>query len=262
MYPKLLQIGEFSLNSYGFLIAIGFLVSMFFIAKESPKIGIKSETMLDLTFWVFIVGMLGGRILWIITQWSDYSKHPLRMFSIWEGGFVFYGGFISGIVFIYWFSKKKEINMWDAFDLMSPTAAITHSFGRVGCFLAGCCYGTPTSVPWGVRFHGGLVPSHLHGIKLHPTQLYSSLTVALIAILLIWKLRRRLYSGQIMVWYMGIYAVARYLLELVRGDAEREFLIDPYLSTSQGIGAAMLIVAYLIRNYRLKVTRRIQDHNP
>jgi len=242
MYPVLLDLGFVSINSYGILIATGFLLSLVYIAKNADGVGLISIQQQDATFWMFIFGMIGGRLLHVITQGSHYWQNPTEIVQVWKGGFVFYGWLIGAIPTVIYHGRKYGFSPWDTFDLVSPGFALAHGVGRLGCFLAGCCYGTPSDLPWAVKFDSFLVARDFRNIHLHPTQLYSAALLFGLAFFLHKKLKKRKYSGQIALTYFFLYAIIRSLLEIVRGDEEREYIIDTWLSTSQGISILVLIV--------------------
>jgi phosphatidylglycerol:prolipoprotein diacylglycerol transferase len=243
MYPTLLEIGAFKVHSYGVLFALDFFLSVWFITSNAKKVDLDAEKQMDMAFWVFFLGMLGGRILFIITQFSYYMKNPGKMFAVWEGGFVFYGGLIMAAGVMYYHSKKYKFSLLDSYDLFAPAACIAHGFGRIGCFFAGCCYGVPTDFPLGMKFSSNLIPEEFRDVHIHPTQLYAATALAGLFVLLLWVFKNRKWRGQVVVTYFGLYAIIRSLLETIRGDKSREFIIEDTLSTSQGISILFFMTA-------------------
>src|SRR6188472_390546 len=148
MHPVLIDFfGFFKLHTYGLMIAIAFLVGMQLAQREAKRVDLSEardfdQFVLDLCFWILIVSMIGSRILFIIVNWGkEYSRDPGKIFRIWEGGLVFYGGLLSAIAFSIYYSRKKDRDFLQIADMLIPTVALGHFFGRLGCFSAGCCWG-------------------------------------------------------------------------------------------------------------------------
>ena len=258
MHPILLQFDNFTIHSYGFFIAVGFLVCLFLMRSKARKTGIDPDAVTDIALWTLVAGLLGARLLFVITKWSYYLEHPAALIRIWEGGLVFYGGFLSGLAVFIWQVRRKKLELWELLDLAAPSLAIAHFFGRIGCFLAGCCFGKPTDgVTWcSVVFTNpnGIAPLN---IPLHPTQLYDAVNNLLLFFALEYVYRRRRFTGQIFCIYLAWYALGRIVVETFRGDDVRGFVLFPWLSTSQFIAAMMLVAALaLIWRRRLSTLAR------
>jgi phosphatidylglycerol:prolipoprotein diacylglycerol transferase len=241
MFPVLLNIGGFPVHTYGVLIAVGFLLCVWVSKKEAVRLGMPGDRIVDLGFWSLLVGMIGCRILYIITRWGYYLDHPLEMFYVWEGGLVFFGGPLLCIPFFLWYTKKHKLPRLKVIDLGAQAVPLAHAFGRLGCLSAGCCYGRPTGGEWGLKFYGDLVEPHLRGVFLHPTQLYESASL-----FALWAVLRRMrfkpkFDGQITCVYLISYSIIRSIIEIFRGDSIRGFVIDGVLSTSQFI--SILVIA-------------------
>ena len=251
MLPLLFKIGPFPVHTYGLLIAIGFLVAVSTIRRLSSRNGLDPNQMADFAFWLMVVGFLGARVLFVVTRWQDYAADPLAILRVWEGGLVFFGGPLAGIPFGLWLMKKKGISGWKAIDVFLPGVTIAHAFGRLGCVAAGCCYGRPTSLPWGIRFNSELVDVSHRGIPLHPVQLYESAALAVLFAGLWWLFPRRKFDGQVGLTYLLVYPILRSILEEFRGDSVRGFVIDGVLSTSQFISVMVFITALVVLLRRL-----------
>jgi phosphatidylglycerol:prolipoprotein diacylglycerol transferase len=233
MHPLLLQLGFLKLHTYGLMIVIGFLLGLYLVRKQALKQGLNADRLIDMSFWGLALGLLGGRIVYIITRLDYFSDHPLEVFYFWEGGLVFYGGFIGGAFAFWYFAKRYKLPILKSMDLAVPSLAIAHMFGRFGCFFAGCCFGKPAmGVPWAITFSdpASLAPP---GIPLHPTQLYDALNALIIFGVTYTVQKRQKFTGQLLVIYMLMYSVGRSIVEVYRGDSIRGFVIDPWLSTSQ-----------------------------
>lgn len=246
MHPLLLQIGFLKLHTYGLMIVIGFLAGLFLIRQQAMREGIDPDRIVDTSFWGLAFGLLGGRIVYIITRLDYFSAHPMEIFYFWEGGLVFYGGFLGGVFAFWFFSKKYKLPFLQSVDLAIPSLAIAHFFGRLGCFFAGCCFGRPApGLPWAITFSDplSLAPP---GIPLHPTQLYDALNALIIFSVTLFLRNRKKFIGQLLVVYMLMYAIGRSIVEIYRGDTIRGFVIDSWLSTSQFISVFIFAAGIIL----------------
>jgi phosphatidylglycerol:prolipoprotein diacylglycerol transferase len=246
VHPLLLQIGFIKLHTYGLMIVIGFLCGLYLVYSEAERQGINADRVVDISFFALGFGLLGGRIVYILTRLDYFSQHPLEVFYFWEGGLVFYGGFIGGTLAFYYFSRKYKLPILKTMDLATPALAIGHFFGRLGCFSAGCCFGKPApGLPWAVVFHDPLSLAPL-GVPLHPTELYDALNALIIFSILMYMRRREKFTGQLLVIYLMLYSVGRSIVEVYRGDTIRGFIIDPWLSTSQFISIFVFLTGIIL----------------
>jgi phosphatidylglycerol---prolipoprotein diacylglyceryl transferase len=250
MHPVLFNIGPVTIYSYGFLIAIGALLGFAYLYFQSKKL-------YDLTFdqantlfiYLVIAGVAGGKFFMIFEDPSYYLSKPGKLIS--GSGFVFYGSLIFAIPTMLWFFKKNKLLTWGMLDIMGPTACIAHGFGRIGCFLAGCCYGKPTVSIFGVTYVDTACQAEPLNTPLHPTQLYEAGFIFSIFILLTILKKKKQFDGQLFLIYLILYALGRGVLELYRADLERGFVIKDILSNSQFI--SLLIISTALYFYiRLK----------
>lgn len=240
MYPVLIRFGPLTVHTYGFLVALGFLIGLGFAVRQAKKEGIPSDKIIDLGFYVLLAAIIGSRLFFVFINFGFYLKNPLEIFKIWEGGLVFYGGVLLAIPTVIWYVKKNSLSIWNTADIFAPSVAIGHSFGRLGCFAAGCCYGKPAELlPWGVIFTDPecLAPTNL---PLHPTQLYESAGEFINFLLLLTFRRYKSFNGQLFMTYLILYSVLRFSVEFFRGDVNRGF-IAAHLSVSQGISILMFV---------------------
>jgi phosphatidylglycerol:prolipoprotein diacylglycerol transferase len=252
MFPILIQLGPIPIHTYGFLIAVGFLVAVSVIKKLSTRAGLDVEKILDLTFWILAVGFVGARLLFVITRWQYFMEDPISIFKVWEGGLVFFGGPLAAMPFTIWYMKKHQIPLWKSMDAMIPGLVIAHAFGRLGCLAAGCCYGKPTGSDWGIKLYSDLVDQSLRGIPLHPTQLYESSALLVLFFGMLRVFRKKVFDGQVILVYFIAYPILRSIVEIFRGDSIRGFVIDDVLSTSQFISIMVFLVALGALIFRLK----------
>ncbi|MBN2494865.1 MAG: prolipoprotein diacylglyceryl transferase [Deltaproteobacteria bacterium] len=242
----------FKLHTYGVAIAVGFVVGIYLAIRQARREGVSADVVLDLSFWILIASMVGSRVLFIIVNIDDYIAEPINLVKIWTGGLVFYGGFLGAVLAAWIYCYRQGISFFRISDIMVPSVAIGHCFGRLGCYSAGCCHGLPTgSEVFGAIFtsHGTVVARNkLLGVALHPTQLYEALGECAIFIALILLRKRKRFHGQLLVAYLILYALLRSVNEMFRGDYERGMLVridlfgdasPELLSTSQLISIAL-----------------------
>jgi len=256
MYPILFQFGPFHIYAYGFFIVVGFATATVLAALRIRKSNIKIsfENGIDLFFYTVLSAFLGSRILYVLINFEFFRQHPLQIFKIWEGGLVFYGGLIPAAVVAFWVMKRHRLPVWKLADLISPLIALGLSFGRMGCFLAGCCYGKETSLPWAVVFENPDSLARLN-VPLHPTQLYDAANGLVLFFFLTWVENRKTFDGQVFWLFLFLYSVMRFFIEIFRGDP-RGFLFADLLSTSQAIGILLAIFSLFMLFYIKKQVRR------
>jgi phosphatidylglycerol---prolipoprotein diacylglyceryl transferase len=240
MHPVLFHFGILTIYTYGFLIAVGFIVGILLAKREAVRVGIDPDAIMDLSFYVIIAAIVGSRLFYVITTPDVYISNPLEIFKIWNGGLVFYGGFIFALATALVYMKIKRMPVWETTDIIAPSIALGQFFGRLGCLSAGCCYGKICNLPWAVTFHNprSLAPT---GLPLHPTQLYDAFG-NLVIFFLLWGLRKnKRFSGQIFWTYVPLYGMARIIVENFRDDF-RGHVFFGLFSISQVIGCVMAII--------------------
>ena len=252
MYPILFYLGSLKIYAYGFFIAIGFVLGLILAIRSVRKEGILSERMADLFFIIVLSSLLGSRIFYVLINFDVYRENPLRIIQIWEGGLVFYGGFIFAVVTSLIYMRLSQLPLWRIADLSSPPVALGLFWGRIGCFFAGCCYGKETSLPWGMTFTDPNSLARLH-VALHPTQLYEALTN--LAIFFFLYRKRKRFEGQLFWLFILLYAISRFLIEFLRGDP-RGTLFGGLFSTSQGIGIFLAFLSLFMLFYLERKKRK------
>jgi phosphatidylglycerol:prolipoprotein diacylglycerol transferase len=257
LFPRLLQIGHFTLYTYGFLAAIGLITALTLIVRFAKRDGIDEEKTWNLGLLVIVTGVAGAKLLLVINDWAYYSVHRGEILSlnIFQAGGVYSGGLIvgttAGILFILW----KRMPLLRTLDAFAPGVAFGHGIGRLGCFAAGCCYGKPTDAPWGVTFTNPLAAKIVGtplGIRLHPTQIYEFLADMAIFALLVWLTRHRKFPGQIMGTYFFLYGIARFFIEFYRADPERGSVFGGLMSLTQLLAIVFVIVGGILWMQREK----------
>ncbi|MBI5186367.1 MAG: prolipoprotein diacylglyceryl transferase [Nitrospinae bacterium] len=241
MHPILFHLGPATIYSYGVAIAAAFFVGITLASKRAKKEGLDPNKIIDLCFYILIAAIVGSRLLYVGINISYFIKNPLDIFKLWQGGLVFYGGLIGAVIVAVLYLKKKRLPVWRVADLLAPSLALGQSIGRLGCFLAGCCYGKPTEGHWGVTFSDpdSLAPLH---VSLHPTQLYSSFLDLAIFFALLYIQKIKKFQGQVFWTYLFLYSTGRFIIEFFRGD-KRGFVFEGILSTSQFIGIFMFALS-------------------
>ena len=246
MHPILFKIGKITLYTYGLFVALGFMGAVWFASRRARTkcLAIKSQEITDLFLVILISAILGARLFYVAQNFSLFSDHPLDVFKIWNGGLVFYGGFVVALIAAMVYIKQKGFDLWSTADLLAPAIALGHAVGRFGCLFAGCCYGKSCALPWAITFTNpeSLAPLN---IPLHPTQVYAVGSNLMIFGLLLLMDRKWLFSGGLFWLYILLYGVFRSVLEIFRGDDRGEFLFQ-MISPSQTIGMAMALVAVIM----------------
>ncbi len=217
MHPEICKFGFITVHSYGLLLATGFLVAIFLITKKCKIFNIDSQLIIDLSIWLLIGGIIGGRLLHVIVNIKFYLNNPLEIIMIQHGGLAYQGGLVLSVFCGWLFLKKKKIAFLPIADLLIPYVALGQSVGRIGCFLNGCCYGKVTNSILGMKF-----PQLLYSV--YPTQLYYSLAWlgSFVTLNLIYERSR--FSGQIFCLYFIFYGFIRFLIDFLRGDLCRIWL--------------------------------------
>lgn len=250
MKNELLRIGPLTLYGYGFMIAIGVLAAWLVVEQRARKLHLACEHIFYLVLWCVLGGFASAKILFWITEWKEMIRNPLEILS--SDGFVVYGGIIGGILAGWIYCKVKKLNFLTYFDLMMPSIALAQGFGRIGCFLAGCCYGKETYGRLSVIFtNSDYAPNN---IPLIPTQIYSSILDFLHFFLLLYIARHKKAEGEVAACYLIFYSVGRFVLEFFRGDLERGSI--GVLSTSQFISIFTGIVGMVMLGVIKKRTKK------
>jgi phosphatidylglycerol---prolipoprotein diacylglyceryl transferase len=254
MYPILFRIGSFPVNTYGVFLALAFLCAIFVTVRLAARDGLPKEKIYDLCLWLLLSSLVGSKLLMLFTE-PEYRANPKLLFSLdfLRSGGVFYGGLIGALLTGFFLMRRWKLPWWKTADACAPGIALGNFFGRQGCFSAGCCWGKPTTLPWGVQFTeaGHEITGVPTGVHLHPTQLYESFAMLIVFFFLLWLHKKKKFSGQVILAYAVIYAMVRFMIEFVRDDPRGDVLgltTLTGLSTSQliglvvGIGALILLI--------------------
>ena len=224
MHPILLHIGNFELASYGLMSALGYAAASFYLWPRIKKVNMDTDTFWNLIFIVFMGALVGAKLLFIIVSWPELgatlAEKLANIIKDFRYGFVFFGGMIVSVGGAVWYIRRKKLPLLKTADFLIVGLPLGHALGRIGCFLAGCCYGKPTALPWGVRFTDAhaLVPSHLLGVPLHPTQLYEAALNLVLFMILHFAYKKPHKDGKILAEYILCYGLMRFGIEFLRGD--------------------------------------------
>ncbi len=251
MHPILISIGPLVIHSYGFFVAAAFLTAMAWTCREAKTRGLDHTLVSDLGFYVVLGAILGARILYILINPVYFFHHPLDMLMFWKGGLVFLGGAILATLTGYWYLSKRKEPLWTWMDAIAVSVPLGQAIGRIGCVMAGCCYGSVCHQPWAITFTNAdsLAPVN---IPLHPTQIYHCLA-GLITFGLLLNIKRFLKTDGMLTGVMlMLYAVSRCCIEFFRGDYRGEFGI---ISVTQVIAFGVFLLGLGIMLYRSNTTQ-------
>jgi phosphatidylglycerol:prolipoprotein diacylglycerol transferase len=241
MYPEFFRIGNFPINTYGVFLALAFLCAILITVKLAARDGLPREKIYDLCLWMLLSSLIGSKILMLFTE-PEYRDHPLQLLSLdfLRSGGVFYGGLIGAILTGYFLMRHYKLPWWKTADACAPGIAIGNFFGRQGCFAAGCCWGKPTTLPWGVKFTelGHEITGVPTDAYLHPTQLYESFAMLIVFFFLLWLHKHRRFSGQVILSYALLYSVIRFGIEFLRDDPRGDVF---GLTTLTGLSTSQII---------------------
>jgi phosphatidylglycerol---prolipoprotein diacylglyceryl transferase len=268
MYPELIRIGNFPINTYGVFLAVAFLCAILITARLAERDGLPRQKIWDLSLWMLLAALVGSKFLMLFTE-PEYRANPLQLLSLdfLRSGGVFYGGLLGAVLAGYLLMKRYKLPWWQTADACAPGIAIGNFFGRQGCFAAGCCWGKPTDLPWGVKFSewGHEITGVPIDAHLHPTQLYESFAMLLVFGFLLWLHKRRSFSGQVILTYALLYSVIRFAIEFVRDDPRGDILgltTLTGLSTSQIISIVIgisALILFIIRRRRAQQLEKTDD---
>jgi phosphatidylglycerol:prolipoprotein diacylglycerol transferase len=261
MYPILVRIGPLTIHTYGFLVALGVALGLWFLYVQAKKQGLDAPRLVDAGFYIILISLLGAKLILLVGNFSYYTAYPGELLSLARSGGVFQGGLAFGVVFALWYFRRRRIPTWKAADLAGPALALGHGFGRIGCFLAGCCYGRECEAPLGVTFKSRYA-HELTGLPLdqalYPVQLFEAGLNFVNFLVLFVILRRRSFDGQVFSLYVVNYSVIRFFTEYFRGDHPEGLVLirgaSPFLSLNLpqlfcllGLGFGLLLHFWLKR---------------
>src|SRR5262252_3251753 len=255
MYPRLFELGPVTVYTYGLLLAAAYLLGLQLARVRAAKRGLDANRVLDLGIYIIISALVGAKLLLLVTDWSSFKSQPRELLTLARSGGVFYGGLILAVTVALWYIRRVGLPLWTTCDVFAPGIALGHVVGRFGCFFAGCCYGKPTSMPWGITFTDPFAQTNVGtplGVPLHPTQLYEAgAELLILGVLLFTERKGRPFPGRTFWLYMLLYAVSRFIIEFYRGDERGTVFM---FSTSQFISILLAPLAIVMLAYLSRVT--------
>lgn len=265
MYPELFRIGNFPVTTYGIWLAAGMILALYVASRLAARDGLRRDRIYDIGLWTLFGGLIGSKLLMFFV---DDNVDVFSLDFLRSGG-VYYGGFLGGVAAVALLIYFYKLPFWKVADAFAPAVALGQAFGRQGCFAAGCCWGKPTELPWGVHFtelgHEYTGVPIANGIHLHPTQLYESFFMLAVCGLLVYLHRRKKFDGQVFIAYGAIYAIFRFLIEFVRDDPRGDLFgltTMTGLSTSQLVSLIVAAGAVIFMIVRLRQTHAAADEIP
>lgn len=214
MLPEICKIGPFTIYAYGLMLVLGFFTSAYLAARQAKREQADSEQIFNLLFWIFIFGIIGSRVFYVLNNFVFYWQHPWEIIMLQHGGMAWFGGLIFGSTSALLIIRKHKMNLFLTLDLLAPFIALGQAIGRIGCLLNGCCFGREAE--FGIYFK-------VFDQVLIPTQLYSSLLLLLIYVLLRIRQEHKHSPGEILCSYLFLYSLKRFLIEFLRNDTPRDF---------------------------------------
>ncbi len=241
MCPELFSFNGFTVHSYGFMLAVGILAGYILMVRVATYRGISKDFVGYLLTGCVLWGVIGARLFYVLIAFENFAASPVNIIKIWEGGLVYWGGFIGGAGWLFYATKKMSLNIRIVADLISPALSLGYAFGRIGCFLTGCCYGAKTDSVISIVFknRASLAPINE---PLIPVQLYASLYSFLLAVFLYQRFKfGKAKPGHVFVLYIFLYSVFRIVIEFFRADYRGPLFSG--LTPTQWIAAAGAILS-------------------
>lgn len=257
MHPILFNAGPITVYSYGVLLAGAYLAGLWLAVRRARAAGIDGNRIMDLLIWVIIAALVGAKALLFIVDFEHFTSSWAEFTTLLRSGGVFYGGLIAAVLVCIYQLRKHRLALWPSADLFAPGIALGYMVGRLGCLMAGCCYGKPTDVAWAITFTNPAANFNVGtplNVALHPTQLYEAAAglVLLVAMLAVEK-RPGGFPGRTFWSFAFMYSVLRFIIEFFRGD-DRGLVLD-MLSTSQFISVVLGPISLLMLRYLSRANR-------
>ena len=250
MHPEILHVGVLHVRSYGLLLAVAFLVGTWLALREARRMRLDEDRMVTVILVTLVASVLGARALYVLEHVNEFRREWGSVLALWQGGLTLYGGVVAGTLGGLLTARQLGLPMWLVADALTPSLALGTMFGRIGCFLNGCCYGRPTSLPWGVVYPADTFAGLEFGpVPVHPSQLYFAFS-GLVLFLVFWSLRRRFRTPGVLFWsFIAAFALVRIPLDFTRAYEPASSLLDVgtlHLTESQLTSAVMALFALLM----------------
>lgn len=248
MFPYLVDTTLFGTHvmipSYGVMLAISFTLAYFLALWRAKQMGVSERHVENLFLCVIVGSVVGSRAFHVLLEEPGYYfAHPNKILAVWEGGYTFYGALLLAMAAIFTYCRLQKIHFLPYGDIAAPATALGLFTGRIGCFLAGCCWGKKCDLPWAVTFNHAHTFSEIRGVPLHPTQIYEACLGLAIFTYLTWRFKKRRYEGQIFFEGIIFYGIGRFLIEYCRGDDVRGYVLNGLFSFSQVVSLMLVPLA-------------------
>lgn len=251
MHPILFSAGPVTIYSYGVLLASAYLLGLWLAVRRARAAGVDPNRIMDLLIWVIIAALVGAKALLFIVDFQHFTSSPQEFMTLLRSGGVFYGGLIAAVVVCIWQLRKHRLPLWKSGDLFAPGIGLGYMVGRLGCLMAGCCYGRPTDVAWAITFTDPAANLNVGtplNVGLHPTQLYEAAAgLVLWGAMLLLEKRKGHFAGRTFWSFALLYSVLRFIIEFYRGD-DRGFVFNA-VSTSQLISLVLAPISIFMLWY-------------
>ena len=244
MHPVLIDLGRFQLPTYGAMLILGVALGLWTLKLRAERAELPADKILDLSLWVVIWALLGAKALLVLVELPRYLRNPAELLGVFRAGGVFLGGLLAAIAAAIVLFRRYRLAFLKTADVVAPSIPLGQAIGRIGCLMAGCCWGGHCDLPWAITYTDPRAHANVGtplGVPLHPFPVYAMIFNFTLYAFLAWLYRRSVATGRVFASYLMIYGTGRFALEFTRGDAERGFLFHGLLSTSQFIG--LLLVA-------------------
>ncbi|MFA0732762.1 MAG: hypothetical protein LKKZDAJK_001114 [Candidatus Fervidibacter sp.] len=254
LHPILCRLGPVPIRSYGVMVAVGVLAGLLWARGEFRRRKLSDDLLYDVTLAAIALGVVGARLLYVALNWSVYRTNLPAIVMIWsDGGLSFHGAVLGGVMGVGWVCHRYRVAFAEVADALAPSLALGHIFGRIGCFLNGCCYGTPTTLPIGVIFHNPALG--IDTLPSHPAQLYEAAGLLLLFVSLVRYRRSAPYDGAVFaLWLMG-YSLLRFFVEFVRAGVTAKVVNG--LTEAQWLSLMLFCLTLAYHRWRVRsVSRR------
>ncbi len=260
MYPQLFRLGPFTIYSYGLLVALAFLAALLLASRLAQRAGLDPDRVASLGVYVAVAAIAGAKVFLVLSDWRYYARNPAQILSLGtlQAGGVFFGGLVAALLVAAWYMRRAGLPALRTADTFAPAIALGHSIGRVGCFMAGCCWGRHANLPWSVTFTKPLAHELVGvplGIPLHPAQIYESIAELIIFGILWLRVRRPHREGSIIGLYLVLYSAFRFCVEFVRDPADLSYPLGGPLSFTQWTALALAGLGIYLLSRRPAMTR-------
>ena len=263
MHPVLFQFGGIAIYTYGVLVAAGVVLGLWYARRQAPRAGLDPARVWNMGIYAVLAALFLAKVWLVFSDWPFYMAHPreiLGLATIQSGG-DFYGGVAGAVLIILVYSYIYRMHLISVLDTFAAALPLGHAIGRLGCFAAGCCYGKPTTLPWGVRFSNPLA-SQIAGtpldVSLHPTQLYEAAAEFVNFLILVWMGKRQRFKGQLLGTYFLLYGAERGTIEFFRGDPGRTLMFHNSFSLMQVVSAGLILAGGFLWYRGLRAASSLQ----